>query len=217
MLKRVGKQLAPNMELTAVFYKLIVYREGSYFKTHRDTVRDDAHRLTLTVDLGSAYEGGDVHFWSVDPLRIRGVAGDAVQIDEQQFATVEHDAPAALALPVDMPPTPLTPPANASQERRRAQCWRSRGVAGAYAAWFTSSWHSVDAVTSGFRVVLTFDVHAVQTGRTLLPWRVDSTTSAYGASLFSEFEWRFLCEWLDLRTHSRLARTWCESIGYTKW
>lgn len=65
----------------------------------------------------------------------------------------------------------------------------------------------VQNVTSGNRVMLTFDVLAKQNGNTLLPYR--STDSAVAP--FADLEWRSLASHLDLPTYRNLGRT-CKNL-----
>lgn len=47
----------PNV--TAEFYKLLIYEKEGHFKKHKDTLRDKHHFGTLLIFLPSEFEGGD--------------------------------------------------------------------------------------------------------------------------------------------------------------
>lgn len=128
-----GMKLAPNMQLTANFYKLLVYRPGDFFRCHRDTSRhDDEHRLTLAIDISNApIEGGQVSFWQIDPLRFRQGGHYYGDSDGEGVATSSAN--------VDVVPS-ATPTVVGDDASRIATVWNSSGVAGSFAFWFTSVW-----------------------------------------------------------------------------
>jgi hypothetical protein len=45
--------------VTAVLYKLLLYEEGGFFKTHRDTEKADGMFATLVLQLPSTFTGGE--------------------------------------------------------------------------------------------------------------------------------------------------------------
>jgi len=45
--------------ITAVFYKLLLYEEGSFFKPHKDSEKDKGMFATLVITLPGEYEGGE--------------------------------------------------------------------------------------------------------------------------------------------------------------
>jgi len=46
---------------TASLYKLLIYEEGGFFKTHKDSEKEDGMFGTLTVNLPSNFEGGELN------------------------------------------------------------------------------------------------------------------------------------------------------------
>ncbi len=53
----VLNNLAPNYELKP--YKLVIYKKGCFFKSHKDTIRDPKHIGTVSCILNSQYSGGE--------------------------------------------------------------------------------------------------------------------------------------------------------------
>uniref|UniRef100_A0A0G4IBY5 Prolyl 4-hydroxylase alpha subunit Fe(2+) 2OG dioxygenase domain-containing protein n=1 Tax=Chromera velia CCMP2878 TaxID=1169474 RepID=A0A0G4IBY5_9ALVE len=62
VLCEVKETLTPFGSLSAEFMKVIVYREGDFFKAHKDAKKGDSHVLALAVDCGSPCKGGRVVF-----------------------------------------------------------------------------------------------------------------------------------------------------------
>eukprot|EP01124_Arcella_intermedia_P022941 TRINITY_DN3534_c0_g1_i1.p1 TRINITY_DN3534_c0_g1~~TRINITY_DN3534_c0_g1_i1.p1 ORF type:complete len:417 (-),score=112.29 TRINITY_DN3534_c0_g1_i1:301-1551(-) len=65
VLNEIQNKLSLDKKLKAQFYKLLLYTEGDFFKTHRDTKRADNHIMTLAVDCGdldtyNPLEGGEL-------------------------------------------------------------------------------------------------------------------------------------------------------------
>eukprot|EP00899_Mesostigma_viride_P008221 jgi/Mesvir1/173/Mv13530-RA.1 len=58
LLGDVAEALAPGADVVAKLYKMTVYKEGCFFKTHVDTYRGDGMFATLVVALPSAHTGG---------------------------------------------------------------------------------------------------------------------------------------------------------------
>jgi hypothetical protein len=87
--------------------------------------------------------------------------------------------------------------------------WHSR--ANAWAAWFASSWHSVDEITRGYRVVLTFDVVVahVDVAAPLFP---SPTTRHGGVPPFAALVWDNIASFLSLGDCARLSRT-CHGLN----
>src|SRR5665647_403883 len=46
-------------EITASFYKLLLYEKGSFFKPHKDSEKEKGMFATLVISLPSDYEGGE--------------------------------------------------------------------------------------------------------------------------------------------------------------
>lgn len=57
---RVAEGLGLTDPVTAEFYKLLVYEEGGFFVSHRDTEKASAMFGTLVIVLPSVYEGGEL-------------------------------------------------------------------------------------------------------------------------------------------------------------
>ena len=60
ILTRVGEGLGVAEPISAELYKLLVYDEGSFFTSHRDTEKIDGMFATLVVALPSIYAGGEL-------------------------------------------------------------------------------------------------------------------------------------------------------------
>jgi len=58
---RVAEGLAIAEPITATFYKLLIYNEGSFFVSHRDTEKAPGMFATLVVVLPSTFSGGALH------------------------------------------------------------------------------------------------------------------------------------------------------------
>ena len=142
VLQRVSRDLVQGRTLRAEPYKILVYREGDFFRWHRDSKKGEGHLLTLCVDTGlDECEGGELlfrHNWEDDSLE-----GDRTEFP---FAAL------------------------VGQGFGSNRCkWSSNGRAGAYACWFATQMHSVDAVTSGRRVVVQYNVFLDQADRLAVP------------------------------------------------
>ena len=60
ILERVASGLGVTEPIEAEFYKLLIYDEGSFFVSHRDTEKSDGMFATLVIVLPSQSEGGDL-------------------------------------------------------------------------------------------------------------------------------------------------------------
>ena len=60
IIRRVGEGLGVAEPISAELYKLLVYDEGSFFASHRDTEKLDGMFATLVVALPSIYDGGEL-------------------------------------------------------------------------------------------------------------------------------------------------------------
>ena len=58
ILARIAEGLGVNTPITAEFYKLLLYEEGSFFIDHRDTEKMPGMFATLVVTLPSSFAGG---------------------------------------------------------------------------------------------------------------------------------------------------------------
>jgi predicted 2-oxoglutarate/Fe(II)-dependent dioxygenase YbiX len=58
---RVAEGLAIAEPITATFYKLLIYNEGSFFVSHRDTEKAPGMFATLVIVLPSTFSGGALH------------------------------------------------------------------------------------------------------------------------------------------------------------
>lgn len=94
----------------------------------------------------------------------------------------------------------------ASSASHVAAQWHSR--AHAWAAWFASSWHAVDALTRGYRVVLTLDIvaHAADNAPLYPPMPRHA-----GVPPFAALVWDNIASFLPLADCARLART-CHAL-----
>jgi hypothetical protein len=60
ILQEIKLKLCPGCSsIRAEFYKMLVYEEGSHFKTHKDIIRGMKHFGSLIVFLPSFYKGGE--------------------------------------------------------------------------------------------------------------------------------------------------------------
>src|SRR3954447_21900385 len=59
-LARVAEGLGVDAPITAEFYKLLLYDEGSFFVGHRDTEKAPGMFATLVVALPSSFAGGEL-------------------------------------------------------------------------------------------------------------------------------------------------------------
>jgi hypothetical protein len=48
------------MDVSAEFYKLLIYEQGGFFLPHRDTEKKDGMFGTLTIVLPSVHDGGEL-------------------------------------------------------------------------------------------------------------------------------------------------------------
>jgi len=55
----VASEMSPASEVTADFYKLLLYGDGDFFEAHRDTQRSNDHFASLLIFLPTGYQGGD--------------------------------------------------------------------------------------------------------------------------------------------------------------
>jgi hypothetical protein len=60
LLKSIQNELAGTHPIRAEFYKMLVYRKGDFFVTHKDTQRSETHFASLIVFLPSVYTGGEL-------------------------------------------------------------------------------------------------------------------------------------------------------------
>ena len=60
ILARVAEGLGVDAPITAEFYKLLLYEEGSFFVGHRDTEKAPGMFATLVVALPSSFAGGEL-------------------------------------------------------------------------------------------------------------------------------------------------------------
>ena len=93
----------------ADLYKLLIYEEGAFFKSHQDSEKAEGMFGTLVISLPSQHEGGKV------VLEHNGV--------EEEFDSAEASC-------LDL----------------------------SYAAWYSDVHHQIEKVTSGYRVVLTYNL-----------------------------------------------------------
>jgi hypothetical protein len=87
--------------------------------------------------------------------------------------------------------------------------WHSR--TGAWAAWFASSWHSVKTISSGHRIVLTFDIVAHPPTSINAPLFPLPVIVPGGAPPFAALVWDNIASMLSVADCSRLART-CRAL-----
>lgn len=60
IVSKVKEELSlEDEEITASFYKLLLYEEGSFFKPHKDSEKEKGMFATLVISLPSEYEGGE--------------------------------------------------------------------------------------------------------------------------------------------------------------
>jgi hypothetical protein len=61
LLETIRSTLVPNVtRISSKFYKLLVYRQGDFFKAHKDTQRSKNHFGSLVIFLPSVYSGGEL-------------------------------------------------------------------------------------------------------------------------------------------------------------
>ena len=101
--------LGGKSSVRADLHKLLLYEEGGFFKTHRDTEKAPGMFATLVIMLPSEHEGGEV----------------VVRL---------------------------------GKERRTLSNPESNEFSYAYLAWYADVNHSIQPVTSGYRLVLTYNL-----------------------------------------------------------
>jgi hypothetical protein len=60
LVKRVAQKLACPFNISAILYKMLVYKEGGHFDKHRDTEKETGMFGTLVIQLPSRHTGGQL-------------------------------------------------------------------------------------------------------------------------------------------------------------
>jgi hypothetical protein len=177
MLESIASQLHLTVPLTAHVGKLLLYERGGFFRRHRDSEHRPGHFLSVVVDLGSDCSGGRVVFDPPDRPANFGGWNDFFERD------IINESERDLVWPQ----------------------WQSQTRA--WACWFASTYHRVEPLTDGHRVVLTFDVTVE------LPASSSCSLSLYPASRFEgvapfhELVWQRIAALLCVADRAHLSQT----------
>ncbi|KAI4233530.1 MAG: hypothetical protein LQ349_004358 [Xanthoria aureola] len=130
--------LGGQSSVRADLHKLLLYEEGGFFKTHRDTEKAPGMFATLVIMLPSAHEGGEV----------------VVRL---------------------------------GKERRTLSNPESNEFNYAFLAWYADVNHSIQPVTSGYRLVLTYNLihHSGDLGKARPPSVLEDRNSLIDSAFMS--------------------------------
>uniref|UniRef100_A0A0G4HK88 Prolyl 4-hydroxylase alpha subunit Fe(2+) 2OG dioxygenase domain-containing protein n=1 Tax=Chromera velia CCMP2878 TaxID=1169474 RepID=A0A0G4HK88_9ALVE len=175
-LDEVQRKLAPFSSLSAEFYKLLVYRQGDFFKPHRDSKKGDGHILTLAVDCGCECRGGTLKFLGGQLLN-RKEYGEGDEEDESEEEWVEEEdedgkdaeqetqfgeggapATAAAAATGDVKACKGGGIERLSTSGETGEQWMSGGRGGSWCCWINSVFHEVTSMRGGKRVTAVFNI-----------------------------------------------------------
>lgn len=94
LVRRIGEDLGcEGVEVAAELYKLLIYKKGSFFLSHRDSEKSGGMFGTLVVTLPSLHEGGDLvirHAGRETTLDLRGGAPSEIRY-AAFYADCEHE------------------------------------------------------------------------------------------------------------------------------